>query len=441
MIVTGKSLPRRAVLRGLGTTLALPLLDAMVPAFSGAVRAATPIPRLGFFYVPNGIQVANLFPQGDALDVTPILTPLQPLFGQVVVISGLANKAADNIDISAGGHSRAHATWLSGARAKRTEGADVQCGPTIDQQAARVLGKDTPLENLLLALEPNFLVGNCESGYSCVYGNTFSWKSPTVPVPMETNPRVVFDRLFGAAGTPEARVGRMREDRSILDAVAEEMASLKRTLGASDNRTVDEYADSVREVEQRLQKIEKRAMFESDAERPIGIPASYDDHARLMLDLLFLAYQADITRVAGFQIARESSARSYPQVGVEESHHELSHHGYNAEKIAKHTKINTYHMGLFAEFAKKMAATADGDGTLLDHSLLLYGGGMGDGDLHSPHNLPVVLAGNGCGTLKGGRFIKAKMETPMMNLGLSLLDRVGIELPSIGDSTGRLSEL
>lgn len=443
MFVTRQSIPRRMVLRGMGATLALPFLDAMVPALSARAAAAKPVTRLGFFYVPCGIQIAYLNPPGDVAASTPILQPLEKFLDQTTVVSGLMNLQADHLDVSTGAHSRAQVTWLSGMRAKRTEGADVQCGTTLDQYAARVLGKDTPLESLQVALEPNYLVGNCEGGYSCVYFNTFSWKTPTSPVPMETNPRVVFERLFGNEATPDARMARMRKDRSILDAVADDMTRLTKGLIPADRRMVDEYVGSVRDVERRLQKLERHAKTSVDptGERPDGIPDSFEEHARLMFELQFLAYQADITRVIAFQISREASARAYPNIGIEDSHHEISHHGGNPEKIAKHTKINTYHMSLFAEFVGRMAAAPDGDGSLLDHSMLLYGSGLGDGHLHSPHNLPVVLVGGGSGSLRGGRHLKAKIDTPMMNLGLSLLDKVGVELDSVGDSTGRLADL
>jgi hypothetical protein len=443
MIATRKSISRRTVLRGAGATLALPFLDAMVPALSARAATAKPATRVGFFYVPNGIQITAMNPPGDVVVPTPILKPLEKMLDRVVVVSGLTNLQADHLDVSTGAHSRAQVTWLSGMRAKRTEGADVRCGTTLDQYAARVLGKETPLDSLQVALEPNYLVGNCEGGYSCVYQNTFSWRTPTQPVPMETNPRVVFERLFGSEATAEERVVRMRKDRGILDAVADDMARLTRSLVPADRRMVNEYVDSVRDVEKRLEKLERHAQASVDpvGARPDGIPGSFEEHARLMFDLQFLAYQADITRVIAFQISREASARAYPNIGIEDSHHEISHHGGNAEKIAKHTKINTYHMSLFAEFVGRMAAAADGDGSLLDHALLVYGSGLGDGHLHSPHNLPVVLVGSGSGTVRGGRHIKAKIDTPMMNFGLSLLDKVNVELESVGDSTGRLADL
>jgi hypothetical protein len=438
MIVTKLSLPRRTFLRGLGASLGLPLLEAMVPAFTAVARtAAKGVPRLAFFYVPNGIQLVNFHPktEGRNFDVTPILGPLAAYRDRMVVVSGLANSTADPLDVGSGSHARASAVWLNGVRPKRTEGADFQAGTTIDQFAARVLGRETPLSSLQLALEPSFVVGNCEGGYSCAYVNTMSWQTPTMPLPMETNPHAVFERLFGDGSGGRARLEQMRKDRSILDAVREDMVRLQRVLGPRDRTTVTEYLDSVRDVEQRLQKTAQRTDPASEAalDAPLGIPDSFDEHARLLLDLQFLAYQADITRVVTFQIARELSVRSYPDIGVAEAHHDVSHH-----RMVKNTKINTYHMSLFAHLVEKMQATPDGDGTLLDHAMLLYGSGMGDGDLHRHHDLPLVLVGGGCGRLEGGRHMKYPIDTPMMNLGLSMLDKVDVEIDRIGDSTGRL---
>ena len=446
MIITRMSLPRRTFLRGVGATLALPLLDAMVPALSALSQtAAQPKMRMGFTYVPNGIQMESFRPKsaGAGFDVTPILRSLEPYRNQTIIFGGLANTQANPLDVGSGTHARASAVWLNGTRPKRTEGADIRAGTTIDQFAARALGEDTPLTSLELALEPNFTVGNCEGGYSCVYLNTFSWRSPTMPLPMETNPHAVFERLFGDGGDSDARLAQLRKDRSLLDAVTEDMLRLQRTLGPQDRTTVDGYLDAVRDVERRLQKTLQRADSSPipSIDPPLGIPDSFAEHARLMFDLQLLAYQADITRVATLQIGRELSTRSYSEIGVLESHHDISHHQSDPERMAKNTKINLFHIGLFAEFVKKMDATPDGDGSLLDHSMLLYGGGLGDGDLHLPHDLPLVLVGGGCGQLRGGRHLVYETDTPMMNLGLTLLDKVGVELQTIGDSTGRLTDL
>ena len=445
MIITKTALPRRAFLRGMGATLALPLLDAMVPSLTPlAQTAARPVTRLGFVYVPNGIQLMNWWPTGvgTAFELSPILRPLEPFRDHLTVVSGLSNARGDMGDEGGAAHTRPHTMWLTGSRPKRTMGADIEAGPSIDQIAALEIGTETPLTSLELALEPNFLVGNCETGYSCTYMNTFSWRTATQPMPMENNPRVVFERLFGGGGSNAARLADMRLDRSILDSVTEDLSRLERTLGEGDRRTVDAYLDSVRDVEQRLQKMEGRfddVAVPSDA--PLGIPDEFREHAELMFDLQFLAYQADMTRVVSYQIARELSSRTYPGIGVAEAHHDVSHHQNDPERMAKNSKINTYHVELFAHLVRRMHETADGDGSLLDHAMLLYGAGMGDGDQHSPHNLPVLLVGNGCGQLKGGRHLQYPLDTPMMNLGVSLLGKVGVDVGRVGDSAGGLSNL
>jgi uncharacterized protein DUF1552 len=445
MTITKMSLPRRTVLRGMGAMLALPLLDSMFPALTAIARAAaSPKQRLGFFYVPNGMMLNYFIPKtaGKDFELTPILAPLAEFRDQLTVVSGTANAKADPLDQGSGPHSRAQATWLNGCRPKRTEGADVQAGTTLDQIAAKELGKDTPLESLQLGLDPNYLTGNCEGGFACVYQNTVSWKSPTMPLPPEANPYIVFERLFGDGSSPSARIAQMREGRSILDSVADDMSRLNRRLGGRDRTTVNDYLDAVREVEDRLQKMQHQAdATPTSIERPYGIPESFVDHYNLMLDLQRLAFQADITRVFSFQVAREQSSRSYPEAGTELAHHDASHHAYNPEKMEGNARINAYHMTLFAGFLEKMRNTPDGDGSLLDHTIFMYGAGMGDGNEHYPHHLPVVLVGGGGGLLKGGRHIATPDETPLMNVGLSLLDKIGLELPSVGDSTGRITDL
>ena len=314
---------------------------------------------------------------------------------------------------------------------------------SLDQYAARELGKETPLASLELAVEPNYIVGNCDNGYSCVYQNTFAWKTPTTPLPMENNPRVVFERMFGDGSSPEARRRQMRRGRSILDWVSADMNRLVRTLGPADRTVVTEYLDAVREVEGRIQMAEQQGArsLEATLTRPLGVPVSDDEHFKLMIDLQFLAYRAEITRVVTYQLSREQSQRTYPFIGVANGHHEISHHMDQPDRMELNSKINTYHVSLLARLAEKMRATPDGDGTLLDHAMLLYGAGMGDGDVHSPHDLPLVLVGGGGGTLKGGRHLKAAFDTPLMNLGLSLLDKAGIAAERFGDSTGTLSDL
>lgn len=444
MFVTKRSLDRRTFLRGVGTTLALPLLDAMVPALSALSQtSAKPAMRLGFAYVPNGTILREFLPKTDGKNyqMPRILKPLAAHQKQMTFVSGLANAAGDALDASSGPHSRVSGCWLNGMRARRTEGADIQAGTSVDQYAARVLGKDTPLMSLELALEPNFMTGNCEGGYSCAYINTLSWRTPTMPLPMETNPRIVFERLFGEGGSASSRMTQIKLDRSLLDSVNDDLTRLQSALGPADRRTVTEYVEAVRDVERRLQQTEARAAGSPDVavEGPLAVPPVFEDHAKLMFDMLFLAYQADITRVSTFQIARELSLRSYGYLGVPEAHHDISHHGNRAEAMEKCTRINEFHMSLYAHLIDKMAKTADGDGTLLDHSIMLYGAGMGDGNLHVPHNLPIVLIGGGCGTLEGNRHVKAKFDTPFMNLGLTLLEKAGVEVDKIGDSTGRLA--
>ena len=444
MFITGKALPRRTVLRGIGATIALPLLDAMVPALRAA-GAAQPAMRLGFFYVPNGMFLPNFHPaaEGAGFEFTPILKPLEPFRDKLTVVSGLSNLAVISPSEGGGVHTRAHAGWLNGVLAKRTEGSDIIAGKTIDQYAADKLGAETPLRSLELTTESNFQVGNCENGYSCSYLNCTSWRSPTTPLPHERDPRVVFERLFGDGGSVAARMAQMKKDHSLLDSVADEMMQLQKSLGISDRRMVNDYLDSVREIEQRVQRAEKNNASSPlpSINQPAGIPDNFDEHVKLLVDMLHLAYQGDITRVSCMQITRESSSRAYPWVGVPESHHTVSHHQNDPQLIGQNTKINAYHMSVYAHLIEKMKNTPDGDGTLLDHAILLYGAGMGDGDHHTPVNLPVAIVGGGCGKMKGGRHLKYELNTPFMNAGLSILDKVGVDVDKVGDSTGRLTEL
>ena len=444
MFVTKKALSRRTFLRGAGVAFGLPLLDAMVPAMSVTARtAAAPVTRMGFFYVANGMYPGSFHPKGEGkgFEFTPILKPLEPYRDYVTPITGLSNVQA-TIG-SAGPHTRAHATFLNGVAPKATEGADIHSGKTVDQYAADVLGKDTALRSLEMALEPSSS-GICDNGYSCVYVNTFSWRSATTPLPMENNPRQVFERLFGDSAGGDARARQLRTERSILDWVSEDLAELGQRLGAGDRATVDEYVTMVREVEGRIQKAERSSTnaFDRSAEpQPIGIPDSFDEHAKMMLDLQLLAYRADVTRVVSLQFSREQSARTYPWIGVNETHHGVSHHANEPGKILMNTKINAYHMSLFAHLVEKMRATPDGDGSLLDHSMLLYGSGFGDGNIHWARNLNVVVVGGGCGTLHGGRHLVVPADTPLMNVGVSLLDKAGAHVERVGDSTGPLVDL
>ncbi len=446
--VTKKALSRREALRGMGAMVALPFLDSMVPALTplAGTAAAPAIPRLGFVYAPNGMFLPNFHPAGEGgsgYAMTPILRPLEAYREQMVVVTGLSNRGIVSPNEGGGVHTRAHGGWLSGVLPKRTEGADIQAGKTVDQYAADVLGADTSLRSLELTTESNFSVGNCENGYSCTYQNSTSWRTPTTPLPHERNPRVVFQRLFGDGGSVEARSARMQTDRSILDSVMENINQLERRLGRSDRAAVDEYLNAVREIERRIQRAEQNSAPPPlpTADQPAGVPDAYDEHVEMLFDMLVLAYQADVTRVSCFQMARELSGRTYPDIGVPEAHHSVSHHQLNPHNIEQYTKINTHHVSLFSKLIERMHNTPDGDGTLLDHTIMLYGTGMGDGDHHTPYNLPVILVGGGCGKLEGGRHMKYEMDTPFMNLGLTLLDKVGVHLDGISDSTGRLTDL
>ena len=440
MIIKKKSLGRRTFLRGAGATLALPFLDAMAPALSAST--GSPARRLGFFYIPNGAVMDKWTPAGAGANFewSPILKPLEPLHEQITIVSGLGHRNADSFGDGNGDHSRASATWLTGVHPKRTEGADVQAGTTADQLAARELGQYTQLSSLELGMDANYLVGNCENGYSCAYMNTFSWRTPTTPNPTDNNPRVVFERLFGDGGTAAQRLAQMRTDRSILDSVTGEIDSLQKSLGPSDRVRVGEYVDAVRDLERRIQRAEEQSSSVAlpVPERPVGIPETFEDHLGMMFDLQVLAYQADITRVISFMLGRELSQRTYPQTGIADAHHGLTHHQGNQEKIAKVVVINTYHAKMFARFLEKLRSTSDGDGSLLDHTLILYGGGISDGNLHSHSPLPALMAGGAGIGLKGGRHLRHPDHTPMSNLLLTMLDKVGVKTESFGDSTGEL---
>jgi hypothetical protein len=443
MIVTKKHLPRRAFLRGItGTAIALPLLDSMIPALTAQTKTAgAPKLRLSFIYVPHGAVMDKWTPVGDGTDweISPILQPVEKFRRQLVVVSGLANKAAESQGDGGGDHARSGPSFLSGVHPKRTEGEDIRAGKTIDQIAAEKIGQDTPLPSLELGTEDTGLVGVCDVGYSCAYMNSIAWRTPSSPLPMEINPRVVFERLFGDGSNTAERLKRKKEDRSILDSVTSEVAKLNAGLGSRDRNTVREYLDNVREIERRIQRAEKQASSDLEVpDTPIGVPESFDEHAKLMYDLQALAFQADITRVTTFMLARDLSQRTFPQIGVPEPHHTVSHHGNNPAQIAKLAKINTYHAGLLAYFLDRLSKTQDGDGNLLDHSMILYGSSMSNPNEHNHFPLPLLVAGGGCGQLKGGRHLKFPERTPMSNLLLSILEKSGIPMNTLGDSTGKL---
>jgi hypothetical protein len=440
MMITKKHLPRRTFLRGVGATLALPLLDAMVPARTLLARtAASPISRVGFVYLPHGAIMDKWTPaaEGAGFEFSPILKPLEPFRNYVDVVSGLGHKAADTTAV----HSLSPTTWLSGVRPKPTQGVDAYAGVTADQIAAQKIGQDTLLPSLELATEDQAgLIGACDRDYGCIYMNTLSWRTPTTPMPMEINPRKVFERLFGQGGSPADRLARTEEDRSVLDAVTQQLADLQRALGRKDRQTVGDYLESVREIERRIQVAEKEQQTDlALPDAPVGIPFSFEEHITLMYDLLALAYQADVTRVFTFMVAREESNKTYPQVGVHEGHHATSHHQNRPEKIEKLVKIQQYHIGLFGEFLAKLQSTPDGDGSLLDHTLLLYGSNMSNSNLHNHFPLPNLVVGGGAGHHKGGHHLKYPDHTPMTNLLMTMLDKVGVPMEKLGDSTGALN--
>jgi hypothetical protein len=443
MIVTRRALPRRTFLRGAGAALALPLLDAMIPALT--VQAETPaspqhLRRLGFVYIPMGCDISSWTPQGESTldELSPSLASLAPVRQHVTAISNLELQNA-----YPGTHATSNAAFLSAAKAKRTESTDYYLGTTVDQIAARQIGQQTQLPSLEMSMDLLSVVGQCDNGYACVYQNNLSWSSPTTPLPAEAHPRIVFEMLFGEGGSSTQRGAALQQRASLLDTLADEITRLQNSLGPADRRTVDQYLDSIREVERRIAKAEAdtRENPLPDLDRPVGVPAAYADHARLMFDLQVLALQGDVTRVITFQLARETSNRTYPEIGVSDPHHPLTHHGNDPEKIAKVAKINHFHVSLFAEFLGKLKATPEGNGTLLDHSLYLYGSGMGNPNVHDHTNLPILVAGGAAGNMRGGRHLRFDKPTPLANLHLTLLNKVGVACDSFADSQGPLDEL
>jgi hypothetical protein len=445
--VSKKHIPRRTFLRGAGVTLSLPLLESMVPAFTAlAQTAAAPRLRLGFAFMPHGAVMANWTPPAEGtLQLSPILSPLEKYKDQVVVLSNLAHAMAgpQGPGDNGGDHTRCPAVFLNGVHPKRTDGADIRAGRTIDQIAAEKIGQDTLLPSLELAIEDySGLVGSCDVGFSCTYMNTISWRTPTTPMPMEINPRVVFDRMFGDGATAEERRRRIETQRSILDAVSDQVRRLQGGLGTGDRTRVADYLDTVREIERRIVISEKQAGENLDVPvTPRGIPDDFVEHTRLMFDLMTIAFQADITRISTFMMAREVSYRTFPMIGISEAFHPASHHQNSPERLAQLTKIQTFHVGLWSYLLEKLRATPDGDGNLLDHSLLLYGGSMSNSNIHNHAPLPILVAGGANGAMKGGRHLKYAENTPMANLLVSMLQKAGIRQESVGDSTGPLSDL
>jgi len=442
MMVTKKAIPRRTVLRGIGATLALPLLDGMVPAFA-AIRnsAAHPVRRFGVVYVPNGMAMKHWTPQGEGanFEITRLLKPLEAYRNQMTVVTGL-NGVASN----AGVHASAATRFLTGVTPARTE-SNLRAGISVDQLIAREFAKHTQLASLEIALDSRDVSGSCDVGFSCTYTNTIAWRNETTPLLGENNPRAVFERLFGDAGSTDsaARLARIKKDQSILDSVSEKVDALQRELGPNDRLRVDEYLEAVRDIERRIQKAEEQSDRElPEVDQPAGIPATYEEHAKLMFDLQLLAYQTDLTRVSTFMMAREISGRTYPQIGVPDSHHPTSHHRDDPTLYEKVAKINAYHLTLFSYFLEKARATPDGDGNLLDNMMMIYGAGMSDSNRHDNKGLPLALLGGASGQIKsGGRHLHLPEKTPITNLHLTILDKMGVPVEKMSDSTGRLDLL
>jgi len=437
MFNSKKHISRRAVLRGIGATVALPFLDAMAPAMTPlAQTAANPLMRFGVVFVPLGERPGFWTPSkaGADFEFTPIIKPLEPYRNWITVVSELCNP----LD----GHAVSVAAWLSGSVPFRTIAENVKAGVTVDQVIAEKIGQETPFPSLELATEDfTGWIGGCDTAYSCAYMNTISWKNATTPLPMEINPRVVFERMFGRPGTRTQRLQRMQENRSILDSVREDAADLEKKLGTRDRGRLNDYLDNLREIEARIQRSEKQTATSVNLpDAPIGIPESFEEHANLMYDLMAVAYEANVTRVVSYMKSRDASQRVYPNIGVMEPHHAMSHHGNNPDKLAGLVKLNTYHSSLFARFVERLKNTPDGDGSLLDHTLILYGSGMSESDTHSRLNLPTLLVGGGAGRMKGNRHIQAAKETPIANLMVSLANKFDCGVEKFGTlSTGTVS--
>ena len=442
MFINKKHISRRTLLRGVGATVALPLLDAMIPAMTAnAETAAAPanLKRIGYVYIPMGFNPKKWIPTGDTLDKLPFsLEPLEKVKQHVNILTNTDLKNA-----YPGSHATSNSAFLSAARAKQTESTDYFNGTTVDQIAAKKIGQQNQLPSLELAMDMLSTVGQCDNGYACVYQNNLSWSSPTQPLPSEAHPRLVFEMLFGEGGTPAQRAAALKTRASLLDSVTAEIKRMKIKVGASDRGKIDGYLQSIREVERRIQNAEANAKDNPlpDLDRPVGVPTKYADHAKLMFDLQLLAFQGDITRVISFQLARETSNRTYPEIGVPEPHHPTTHHGNDPVKLEKVAKINRFHVSLFAEFLEKMQNVPEGEGTLLDNSVYMYGSGMGDPNSHDHSNLPIIVAGGAAGNLRGGRHIRFKDTTPLSNLHLTLLNKVGVPLETFADSTGTIDQL
>jgi hypothetical protein len=444
MFITKKAISRRTVLRGMGTAVALPLLDAMIPALAPGAAAA-PVRRFGVVYHPNGVIYDKWLPAGAGanFEFSPTLKGLEPFKNQLIVITGLFSDQAEANGDGGGDHSRACGSYLTGVHVKKSD-SNVENAVSMDQIAAKTFERETQLSSLQMTADENSLLGSCDLGYSCAYSSTLSWLTPTLPLMAENNPRVLFERMFGSSDSTDARVraARLQQDKSLLDSVNERVNQLQRKLGAADNRKVNDYLESLRDVERRIRKAEEQSSKQlPEVAQPPGIPDNFDDHVRLLYDLQLLAYQSDLTRVITFMYGREQTQRPYPQIGVPEAHHSLTHHQNNPEKMDKCTKIQRHHIALFSEYLDKLRKTPDGDGSLLDHVILLFGAGISNSDRHTHGPLPTFLVGGGAGTLKGGRHLVYPEHTPLTNLQLTLLNKLGVPAERLGDSNGQFGEL
>lgn len=440
-MITGKALPRRTFLRGMGATVALPFLDAMTPAFASA---SAPVTRVAFVYTANGVIMRDWTPaeEGPGFAFSKTLTPVEPFRDDLLVLTGLAHRNGEALGDGPGDHARAGASWLTGVHPRKTRGADIRNGMSVDQMLAETIGRAAPLPSLELGLQDVRMAGGCDSGYSCAYSNTISWSSPTTPLPYENNPSRVFSRLFGDGDTtdPAVRAVRARQNRSLLDFVRDDAARLRATLGAGDRRKLGDYLDSVREVERRIRNARHDGVDLPVLDRPDGIPPTFEEHVRLMSDLIAIAFQADLTRVVTLMYSREGGNRTYRSIGVPDAHHGLSHHLNDPEKMARLAVIDRHHVAMLAYLLGKLRDARDGDGSLLDHAMVVYGSSLSDSNAHTHDDLPTLLAGGG-GALRGGRHLRYPDGTPMTNLFLTMLDRLGVHRERVGDSTGRIAHL
>ncbi len=442
--VTKKTISRRTILRGAGTALALPLLDAMIPAFAPAATT-TPVKRFGVVYHPNGVIYDKWLPTGAGsnFELSPTLKGLEPFKDKLIVVTGLFSDPAEPYGDGGGDHSRACGSYLTGVHVKKSDSI-VENAVSMDQIAAKAFERDTQLSSLQMTADENSLLGSCDLGYSCAYSSTVSWLTPTLPLMAENNPRVLFERMFGSSDSTDARVraARLKQDRSLIDSVNDRVGQLQRKLGTADNRKVNDYLAALRDVERRIQKAEEQSSKQlPDVHQPAGIPDNFVDQVRLLYDLQLLAYQSDLTRVITFLYGREQTGRPYPQIGVPEPHHPLTHHQNDPVKMEKCTRIQRHHIELFAEYLEKLRNTPDGDGSLLDHVILLFGSGISNSDRHTHGPLPTFLVGGGAGTLKGGRHLIYPEHTPLTNLQLTLLNKLGVPAEKLGDSNGQFKEL